>query len=259
MEPSTTMIILTAGGLFAAGIGVLVFLVDLIILFVRAIMRKTVKVPLILMVVGIVLIFVGLRVYASSYGKIAEDYSNSLDEARLSKAETDTDGNIVYRIGDDFSVKDDNGNTIDSSTLAAYKYTIVNMWEPWCGPCKAELPDLEKLYENYKDKGVNMIGVYNTLEDAATVIAEYGLTYPTVYMEGDSYADTFGTFQTGSVPVTFVLDSEGKLVKLGLTEVEIVKNGGENLSAEMHAFYEGVIPATRTYEFWSEKLDTLLG
>ena len=258
MEVSSTLLMFAAGGVLLAIIGALVFVVALIVLIVRAIMKKKLKVPLILLAVGILLIAGGLFLYVRNYNKISDQYEESLDALRAESAETDEEGNIIYSIGA-FSLTDDNGNTIDNGTLAAYQYTVINLWEPWCGPCKAELPDLEQLYEDYRDKGVNLIGVYSTEEDAAEVIAEYGLTYPTVFPGDEAYSSVFGLFQTGAVPTTFVLDSEGKLVMLNLTEEEITSFAGSDLTPEMHTFYNGVVAGSNTYEFWSAQLDALPG
>ena len=61
------------------------------------------------------------------------------------------------------------------------KVVMINLWEPWCGPCVNEMPGLEKLYEQYKDKGLVILGVFSSQdmdEDARKVIEDAGITYP---------------------------------------------------------------------------------
>ena len=61
-----------------------------------------------------------------------------------------------------FETTDREGNPYDQSIFSGAKLTLVNFWEPWCGPCVQEMPELQKLYEDYAGKGLQIIGVYST-------------------------------------------------------------------------------------------------
>ena len=87
---------------------------------------------------------------------------------------------------------------------------MINMWEPWCGPCVGEMPDLEKIYEEFKDQGLVILGVFAETgmdEDAAQILEECGITYPILRSTSE-----FDGFQTGYVPTTVFLTGEGKLM-----------------------------------------------
>ena len=87
---------------------------------------------------------------------------------------------------------------------------MINMWEPWCGPCVGEMPDLARVYEEHKDEGLVILGVFSETsmdEDAAQVISDSGVTYPIL-----RYSSEFDVFQTGYVPTTVFLTGEGKLL-----------------------------------------------
>ncbi len=109
-----------------------------------------------------------------------------------------------------FSTTDREGNAADQTILSGHALVILNFWEPWCPPCVAEMPDLEKLYEAYKDRGLLILGVYSEtrMEDQAdSVLAEAGTSYPIL-----RYTEEFDVFQTGYVPTTVFLDSTGHVL-----------------------------------------------
>ena len=60
-----------------------------------------------------------------------------------------------------FTTADRNGSEVSFEDYGAAKVIMFNMWEPWCGPCRSELPDLQKLYAKYKDDGLMIVGVYS--------------------------------------------------------------------------------------------------
>lgn len=109
-----------------------------------------------------------------------------------------------------FTTTDADGNTVTEQDLAGYRLIMLNFWEPWCGPCVGEMPDLQKLYENYQDKGLLIVGIYATAEmadEAAEIVSSAGVTYPTWH-----YCEAFLRFDTGYVPTTVFLDADGKVV-----------------------------------------------
>ena len=109
-----------------------------------------------------------------------------------------------------FSTTDRSGAAVDQSVFAGHALTMINFWEPWCGPCVGEMPDLEKLWKNYKSKGFQILGVYATdgMEaDVDAVLADTGVTYPILH-----WCDAFEQFETGYVPTTVFVDEHGELV-----------------------------------------------
>lgn len=111
-----------------------------------------------------------------------------------------------------FSTTDRDGNAWDQTVFADNRVVMVNFFEPWCGPCVSEMPELERLYQDYKDKGVLLIGVYATEEGVEDVLAQTGVTYPILH-----YTEAFDVFQTGYVPTTVFFNSTGEIV--GDTEI----------------------------------------
>ena len=128
-----------------------------------------------------------------------------------------------------FSTTAFDGSEVDESSLSEATVTMLNCFEPWCPPCIAELPELQRLYENYADKGFNLIGVYSTEEGTAEVLEKAGLGYPVL-----RYVPAFDAFQTGYVPTTVFLGASGE--QLGETVI-----------------------GARSYEQWEEIVKGLLG
>lgn len=90
------------------------------------------------------------------------------------------------------------------------RVTVVNFWATWCGPCRREQPALQELWEDYRDRGVMMVGV-NQRENAAAATAwleRYDVSYPSVLDPDGEAAASFGF--TG-LPSTYVADAAGNL------------------------------------------------
>ena len=107
-----------------------------------------------------------------------------------------------------FSTTDREGNRVDQHVFSGQKLIMLNFWEPWCPPCVNEMPDLEKLYRNYHDKGLLILGIYSTGEmedDVDAVLQSCATSYPILH-----YTESFDRFQTGYVPTTVFLDGAGK-------------------------------------------------
>ena len=127
-----------------------------------------------------------------------------------------------------FKTTDRAGNTYDESIFASAKLTMINFWEPWCGPCVSEMPDLERLYEAYKDKGFQIIGVYSETgmeNDVDDILNNGKVSYPIL-----KYTSEFDIFQTGYVPTTVFVDQNGHIIKM--------ENGAET------------VIGSNTYEEW---------
>lgn len=119
---------------------------------------------------------------------------------------------------------DTEGKAWTPETLAG-KVVVINFWATWCAPCKAEVPDLARVYDRHRDDGVVLLGL---MTDAVsdTVLANFsertGLNYPVVRVD-DELAYAFG--YPNALPTTFVYDRSGHLVlerrgAIGAAELE---------------------------------------
>jgi len=99
-------------------------------------------------------------------------------------------------------------------TLAGSKGKVIllNFWATWCGPCRAEIPDLVELQNKYKDR-LQILGlvVDDDDQDAIKEFAEkFGINYP-VAIAGDDIRFQYGGI--AALPTSFVLDAEGRIVQ----------------------------------------------
>ncbi|MEQ2525573.1 TlpA disulfide reductase family protein [Bacillaceae bacterium CLA-AA-H227] len=102
------------------------------------------------------------------------------------------------------------GEKISSDDLKGKK-VLLNFWATWCPPCKEEMPDMQKLYEEYKDEDVAVVGVNVTSteknrEDVEKFVKEYELTFPILM---DEIGEVTHQFEILSFPTTYFIDSDG--------------------------------------------------
>ena len=114
-----------------------------------------------------------------------------------------------------FSGKDVNGNPVNTADVfAKNKITMVNMWASWCGPCAGEIPELNELNEEFREKGCEIVGFLidgedtDGLKDGKDILNDAGATYLNVICP-DSIANAAGI---EAIPTTFFVDSTGKIL-----------------------------------------------
>lgn len=109
----------------------------------------------------------------------------------------------------DFTLEDLNGNKVTLSQLKGKK-VFLNFWATWCPPCKAEMPDMEKLYQETKDSDLVMLAV-NVGEDKKTVqdfITKNNYNY-TILLDTDGKISQL--YQVSGIPTSYFIDTEGYL------------------------------------------------
>jgi peroxiredoxin len=110
----------------------------------------------------------------------------------------------------DFELEDLNGET---RSLSSYRGKVVflNFWATWCGPCRIEMPSMQRVYNELKDEGFEIVAV-DLREDKKVVkkfIKEYELTFPVLL---DKTGKVGGIYGTRSIPTTYIIDRDGFIV-----------------------------------------------
>jgi peroxiredoxin len=109
----------------------------------------------------------------------------------------------------DFTLQALDGKTYTLSELKG-NAVLVNLWATWCPPCRAEMPAIEKMYREYKDRGFIVLAVDMTHQDdmskVAPFIQEYGLTFPVLLDETGAAASAY---QMRSLPSSYFINRAG--------------------------------------------------
>ena len=129
-----------------------------------------------------------------------------------------------------FTVFDENNNQITLSSFYG-KPIILNFWASWCGPCKTEMPDFQKVFQEYGEDVhfvmVNLTdGQRETKEKAIEFINGSGYSFPMFF---DLNMDAAYNYAIRSIPTTFIIDSNGNIInqKVGIMSesalIDIIK------------------------------------
>jgi peroxiredoxin len=91
---------------------------------------------------------------------------------------------------------------------------VLNVWASWCAPCRAEAPELEAVWRDVRDDGVQFVGLdtRDTVEAALAFVEAYGITYPNVIDADGRLQLLFSdTLPPQAIPSTLVVDREGRV------------------------------------------------
>jgi peroxiredoxin len=96
--------------------------------------------------------------------------------------------------------------------LADYRgeVTVLNFWGSWCAPCRLEAPGLQRVWKDYRARGVRFLGIDERDNESAgrAFVEEFGLTYPNAADPAGSLADDYELF---GMPTTLVIDAAGTI------------------------------------------------
>lgn len=128
----------------------------------------------------------------------------------------------VDQIAPEISLPGVKDNAISLSSLKG-KVVLIDFWASWCGPCRAAIPNVIKLYNKYNAKGFEVFGVSidSKKVDWLKAIANDKIKYTQV-MDKDGWnstvAEKYGVY---SIPSTFLLDKTGKVIAIDLDGEEL--------------------------------------
>ena len=171
---------------------------------------------MLLVLTGLVFLMNGLtgpkEVITKPTNEKVQEQSLSKEEQSNEEAEVDEEAVLAP----DFILEDQYGNTHKLSDYQG-KTVFLNFWATWCPPCKKEMPDIEKLYEEYglnEDEvivlGVAMpnIGREGSKEDIIEFLDDEGYTFPVVF---DESAELMYNYQITAFPTTFIINPKGEV------------------------------------------------
>ncbi len=130
----------------------------------------------------------------------------------------------------EIKLKSPDGKEVKLSSLRG-KVVLIDFWASWCGPCRRENPNVVRVYNKYKSKGFEILGV--SLDDDAAkwqgAIAKDGLTWKQVSDLKGWQSSAAQTYQVNSIPFTVLLDKNGRIIAKGLRGQELEEKLAELL------------------------------
>jgi len=109
----------------------------------------------------------------------------------------------------DFTLKSRSGKNLRLSDYRG-QVVMVNFWASWCGPCRQEMPILEKMFKRYSKLGFVILGV-NTEQDSSKANAylrDIKVSFPILY---DTTSKVSKTYSVQAMPTTVIIDRNGKM------------------------------------------------
>lgn len=183
-------------------------------------------------------LIIGAVYTVSSYSKantnnISETQNNSQVQTNIPDSnETDApkkpilsvNNNGIIRKAKDFKLKDLNGKEVSLSDFKGKK-VFLNFWATWCPPCKAEMPDIEKLYQETKASDLVILSV-DIGEDKNTVktfIDKYNYNFKVLL---DTDQEVALEYNINSIPSSFFIDKDGNIIAthIGAMNLEQMKS-----------------------------------
>jgi cytochrome c-type biogenesis protein len=187
---------------------------------------------------GVLLILVGGLLVANQFTWLSSQFAflnrfnpEALLAAEPAAAAADLIPEAERPPAPDFAVTREDGSALPGSELRG-RVVVVNFWATWCGPCRLEIPYFNRIYQEYRARGVEFIGVSvdeGGWKDIRAFVKEQPIEYTVVLDANQKAADAFGGLP--GLPVTFILDRQGRIAAkhIGITDADDLRQSIEAL------------------------------
>lgn len=151
--------------------------------------------------------------YKEVAARAAQEYPNATHYKQFVDMVTRMEPTSIGKMAPEISLPDPNGNIIKLSSLRG-KYVLVDFWAFWCGPCRAENPNVVKAYKKYKGKNFEILGVSLDRDKASweRAIKDDGLVWTQVsdlkYFQSQAALD----YNIDAIPFSILVDPNGVIV-----------------------------------------------
>lgn len=164
-----------------------------------------------LLSIAIILLAVAI-VFVNAWDPKNKDAASVEEESTLSEnvEVPDSSGIEVGDAAPDFELVTLKGEPVKLSDYKGKK-VILNFWATWCPPCKAEMPHMQKFYEENKEDGIEILAVNLTdmdsgMDSIESFVKDYGLTFK---IPLDQQGDIGRQYQAFTIPTSYLIDSSG--------------------------------------------------
>jgi len=170
-----------------------------------------------------IVLMVGGAIYTvNNYNKTTSPSNYDTKDTQSNKSNTNSSSNkptaelvginqdSIKMKATDFKLKDLNGNELSLSDLRGKK-VFLNFWATWCPPCKAEMPEIEKLYQETKnsDLVILTVDIGEPLSDVKTFIDQNNYNFKVLLDSNQKVAAQYGI---SAIPTSFFIDKEGNII-----------------------------------------------
>jgi peroxiredoxin len=153
----------------------------------------------------ILIIALGL-VVAPGAAALAQDPAAQLELVRPGRAQSAKPFEVPIPEGGKLALADFRGRVV-----------LLNFWATWCGPCKEEMPAMERLYQKFRQQGLVVLAVSNDSEGSTRSVARFvkesGFTFPVGLDPGLRVASLYGV---RVLPASLIIDRKGSITHIAL-------------------------------------------
>lgn len=151
------------------------------------------------------------------YKSLSDDVKNSFFGTRLKTMAEANEKTAMNAIAPDFEGMTPDGKILKLSEFKG-KFVLIDFWASWCGPCRQENPNVVKIYNNYKAKGFEILGVSLDQEKDKWIsaISEDQLMWPHISDLKGWKSSIAALYGVQGIPQNFLIDKEGKIIAKAL-------------------------------------------